>query len=91
MTDGATGVARTALEAAVAGWDAKRRIWEASWARLDLANCLIRSDRFAEALPLVVDARTLASRLDAGRSRIAPTPSLAWPVDAWRRRNPGGR
>jgi DNA-binding CsgD family transcriptional regulator/tetratricopeptide (TPR) repeat protein len=65
MADGATGVARTALEAAVAGWDAKGRIWEATWARLDLAQCLIRSNRFAEALSLAVEARTVASRLDS--------------------------
>jgi DNA-binding CsgD family transcriptional regulator len=65
LADGATGVARTALEAAVAGWDAKGRIWEATWARLDLASCLIRSNRYAEALSLAVEARTVASRLDS--------------------------
>jgi len=65
LADGATGVARTALGAAVAGWDAKGRIWEATWARLDLAQCLIRANRFAEALPLAVEARTVASRLDS--------------------------
>ena len=31
-------LARIALEAAVAGWDATGRIWEATWARLDLAQ-----------------------------------------------------
>jgi DNA-binding CsgD family transcriptional regulator len=65
LADGATGVARTALEAAVAGWDAKGRIWEATWARLDLAQCHIRSNRFADALALAVEARTVASRLDS--------------------------
>jgi len=65
LADGATGVARGALEAAVAGWDAKGRTWEASWARLDLAHCLVRSNRFADALSLAVDVRTLASRLDS--------------------------
>ena len=65
MADGATGVARTALEAAVAGWDEKGRIWEATWARLDLAQCLVRSNKFAEALALAVEARTVASRLDS--------------------------
>jgi len=65
MADGATGIARGALETAVRGWDEKGRIWEATWARLDLAHCLIRSNRFAEALPLAVDARTVASRLDS--------------------------
>jgi len=65
LADGATGVARIALEAAVNGWDAKGRIWEATWARLDLAQCLIRSNRFADALSLAVEARTVASRLDS--------------------------
>jgi DNA-binding CsgD family transcriptional regulator len=65
LADGATGVARVALEAAVSGWDAKSRIWEATWARLDLAQCLIRSNRFADALSLAVEARTVASRLDS--------------------------
>lgn len=65
LADGATGVARTALVAAVAGWDARGRIWEATWARLDLAQCLVRSNRFAEALSLAVEARTVASRLDS--------------------------
>jgi DNA-binding CsgD family transcriptional regulator/tetratricopeptide (TPR) repeat protein len=65
LADGATGVARTALETAVGGWDAIGRIWEASWARLDLASCSIRSNRFAEAVPLAVEVRTTASRLDS--------------------------
>ena len=65
LADGATGVARVALEAAVRGWDDKARIWEATWARLDLGQCLIRSNRFAEALALAVEARTVASRLDS--------------------------
>ena len=65
MADGATGVARTALETAVRGWDATERIWEATWARLDLAQCLARSNRFADALSLAVEARTVASRVDS--------------------------
>jgi DNA-binding CsgD family transcriptional regulator/tetratricopeptide (TPR) repeat protein len=65
LADGATGVARTALEHAVRGWDDRGRIWEATGARLDLANCLIRSNRYAEAVPLAVEARTVASRLDS--------------------------
>ena len=56
---------REALERAVAGWDAKGRIWEATWARLDLATCLTRTNRFADALALAVEARTVASRLNS--------------------------
>ena len=65
LADGATGVARAALADAVRGWDATGRIWEASWARLDLASCCIRSNRFADAVPLAVEVRTTASRLDS--------------------------
>jgi DNA-binding CsgD family transcriptional regulator len=67
LAEGSTGIARDALERAVEGWDAKGRIWEATWARLDLANCLTRTNRFADALSLAVEARTVASRL---RSRV---------------------
>lgn len=66
LADGATGVARLALESAVAGWDRHGRAWESTWARLDLAQCLVRSSRFAEAVTLAVDARTAAGRLDSG-------------------------
>ena len=65
LADGTTGVARGALEEAVRGWDEKGRIWEATWARLDLAHCLIRSNRFADAVPLATEARAVASRLDS--------------------------
>ncbi len=40
LASGATGVARQKLEAAVVGWDGMGRIWEGTWARLDLASCL---------------------------------------------------
>ena len=65
LAAGATGVARQALEAAIDGWDERGRIWEATWARLDLASCLARLNRFADAVVLVVEARTVASRLDS--------------------------
>jgi DNA-binding CsgD family transcriptional regulator len=65
LASGATGVARKKLEAAVAGWDGMGRIWEGTWARLDLASCLTRLNRFTDAAGLVVDARVVASRLDS--------------------------
>ena len=65
LAAGSTGVARRALEAAIDGWDERGRSWEATWARLDLANCLTRLNRFADAIVLAVDARVLASRLDS--------------------------
>ena len=65
LAAGATGVARQALETAIDGWDERGRVWEATWARLDLANCLTRSNRFADAVALAGDARAVASRLDS--------------------------
>jgi len=65
LAAGATGVARQALEVAVEGWDRRGRVWEATWARLDLANCFTRSSRFADAVALAVEARAVASRLDS--------------------------
>jgi DNA-binding CsgD family transcriptional regulator len=63
LAAGATGLARAALEAAVRGWDGLGRVWEATWARLDLAACDLRSSRYAEAASLLADARTTAARL----------------------------
>jgi len=65
LASGATGIARHALQSAIEGWDVRGRIWESTWARLDLANCLTRLNRFAEAVELAVEARAVASRLDS--------------------------
>ena len=65
MAAGSTGIARVALEAAVQGWIGPRTIWEATWARLDLAECLGRLNRFANSMALAVEARETASRLDS--------------------------
>ncbi len=63
LAAGSTGIARHELDAAVDGWDVCGRIWEATWARLDLANCLTRMNRFAEAVDAAADARAVAHRL----------------------------
>lgn len=63
LADGATGVAKTALAAAIGRWDAHGRTWEAAWARLDMATCLVRSNRFGDALSLAADVRETAARL----------------------------
>jgi DNA-binding CsgD family transcriptional regulator len=65
LADGATGIAKSSFEAAIRGWDEKHRIWEATWARLDLAYCLIRANRYAEGLAMAVDARATGSRLNS--------------------------
>jgi len=62
---GSTGAARELLQAAVRGWDERERIWESTWARLDLASCLLRSSRYAEAAAHLAAARETATRLDS--------------------------
>jgi DNA-binding CsgD family transcriptional regulator len=63
LAAGSTGAAREALERAVRGWDERTRIWEATWARLDLAQCLMRSNRFGDAAVQLADVRMTAERL----------------------------
>jgi DNA-binding CsgD family transcriptional regulator len=63
LVAGSLGAARESLEAAVRGWDERGRIWESTWARLDLAGCLLRSNRFAEAASLLEIARETAAGL----------------------------
>ena len=60
---GSTVAARTALESAVRGWDERGRIWEATWARLDLAAALARANRHSEAIPVIAEVLATARRL----------------------------
>lgn len=70
LAAGSTVAARSALEAAVADWDARGRIWEATWARLDLATCHVRSNRYAEAIRLLDEITAIAGRLASDPVRI---------------------
>ncbi len=63
LASGDLDAGRTALGDAVRGWDRVRRVWEATWARQDLAGCLLRMRRRAEATDLVLDARAIAESL----------------------------
>jgi DNA-binding CsgD family transcriptional regulator/tetratricopeptide (TPR) repeat protein len=63
LAAGSTIAARSALQQAVDGWEALGRTWEATWARLDLAACLIRGNRHIEALPLLDEVRSAGDRL----------------------------
>jgi DNA-binding CsgD family transcriptional regulator/tetratricopeptide (TPR) repeat protein len=65
LAAGSIVAARDALDAAVRGWDGLGRVWEASWARLDLAGCLMRTQRFAAAASLLAEVRATAERLDS--------------------------
>ena len=63
LAAGSTTAARTALESAIAGWDRIGRIWEATWARLDLGTGLVRANRYAEALLILEPVRRTATEL----------------------------
>jgi DNA-binding CsgD family transcriptional regulator len=65
LSAGSLTAARDALETAVRGWEERGRIWEASWARLDLAHCLMRSNRFGEAASLLAAVRSTAESLES--------------------------
>src|SRR4029453_17257817 len=79
LAAGSTASARTSLEAAVTGWDGLGRIWEATWARLDLAACLIRGNRHIDAVPILNDARATADALGSPplRARVDELTSTA--------------
>jgi DNA-binding CsgD family transcriptional regulator/tetratricopeptide (TPR) repeat protein len=57
---GSLSAAREALERAVRGWDERGRTWEAAWARLDLAGCLLRMNRHADAASMIAAVRAAA-------------------------------
>jgi DNA-binding CsgD family transcriptional regulator len=63
LAGGSLVAARASLEAAVSGWDARGRVWESTWARIDLATCLLRSNRYVEAARLVTEIAEIAARL----------------------------
>lgn len=63
LAAGSTVSARASLERAVNGWQELGRIWEATWAQLDLAACLVRGNRHLDALPLLAEARRAGERV----------------------------
>src|SRR5262245_15920360 len=71
MANGSTGVARELLEAAVRGWDERGRIWEATWARIDLARCDLRANRPGEAALVLAEAGSTAISLGSPPLRVA--------------------
>ena len=63
LAGGSLVAARASLETAIAGWDARGRIWESTWARIDLATCLLRSNRYAEAGRTITEIGETATAL----------------------------
>ena len=50
LAGGSLSAAREALERAIRGWEERGRAWEAVWGQLDLAQCLMRMNRYADAV-----------------------------------------
>jgi predicted ATPase/DNA-binding CsgD family transcriptional regulator len=59
--------AQAALQQASEQWRARRRFWEGTWARLDLAAAAAKARRRGEAARLVDEARTAAAAAGATR------------------------
>ncbi len=75
LAAGASVRARVSLEAAVAGWAARRRVWEHVGALTDLATVHLRANRPAEAVRIAGEAVAIAERIGspplAARARAA--------------------
>lgn len=60
---GSISAAREAFERAARGWADRGRVWESTWAKLDLAQTLIRLNRSADAATVLADVRAKATVL----------------------------
>jgi DNA-binding CsgD family transcriptional regulator/tetratricopeptide (TPR) repeat protein len=65
LARGDESAARQALESASEQWRARRRFWEGTWARLDLAAAAAQARRRGEAARLAQEARTSAAAAGA--------------------------
>ncbi len=63
LAGGSLSAAREALERAIRGWDERGRTWEALWGQLDLAQCLIRMNRHADASEILGGLRARAEAI----------------------------
>jgi DNA-binding CsgD family transcriptional regulator/tetratricopeptide (TPR) repeat protein len=63
LANGSLSAARESLERGVRGWEQRGRVWETAWARLDLAQCLIRMNRNADAAAVLAEVQATAGSL----------------------------
>jgi DNA-binding CsgD family transcriptional regulator len=63
QADGNTGMARATFESVVERWAALGRVWEGTWARIDLARCQVRSNQHDQAAREARTALEAATRL----------------------------
>jgi DNA-binding CsgD family transcriptional regulator len=88
LVDGATGQARLALGAAVGGWQERGRVWERTWALLDLARAHLRSNQRADAARVAEAVGQIATQLgapalEAAAAEIVATARRGQPVEPW--------
>ena len=65
LARGEVSAAHQALESASESWQARRRFWEGTWARLDLAEVAASARRRGEAGVLLDEARIIAATVGA--------------------------
>lgn len=63
LARGSLAAAREALERAGRAWERHGRAWEAQWARLDLAQCLLRMNRHVDAADVLEQAIARAQEM----------------------------
>jgi DNA-binding CsgD family transcriptional regulator/tetratricopeptide (TPR) repeat protein len=88
LARGDVPAAGQALESASASWRARRRFWEGTWARLDLASAAARARRPGAAAVLLTQVRADASSagaaaLAAAADRLAQSFSSGGSAESW--------
>jgi ATP/maltotriose-dependent transcriptional regulator MalT len=88
LARGDVAAAGRALESASASWRARRRFWEGTWARLDLASAAARARRPGAAAVLLAEVRADASSvgaavLTAAADQLAQSFGAGRPAEPW--------
>jgi DNA-binding CsgD family transcriptional regulator/tetratricopeptide (TPR) repeat protein len=88
LARGEISAAQQALESAGGSWRARRRFWEGTWARLDLAEAAAKARRRGEAARLLNEVRTAAAAAGAttlvdAAGRLSGTLGGGRPAEPW--------
>jgi DNA-binding CsgD family transcriptional regulator/tetratricopeptide (TPR) repeat protein len=80
LADGRTGQARTALASAMSAWGARGRVWEGTWALIDLARAHARANQPADAGREAAAAQAVADRIGSPVLRDAASAADIMPA-----------
>ena len=88
LARGEVAAAHQALESASEAWRTRRRFWEGTWARLDLAAAAVKARRSGEAARHVDEVRTIAATAGAAAlaeaaDRLTGSLHHGRPADLW--------